>query len=161
MDQLKCFLDGDMLAIVKNDFVNLEESEVIWISLSGKECIDIERMILENKALRIPIIQKPPSPMVASNKGKPPKPQPVTLISIDGKEKPIPAKPITDDPQRKYRKRAPLEYPPTYKRKFLGDLANIEGMGNKERMLFQGTWLTIGLLGIIVILALIARILWN
>ena len=49
MDTLRCFLDSDMLAIIKDDFINLQESEVIWFSLSGKECIDIERMMLENK----------------------------------------------------------------------------------------------------------------
>lgn len=35
MEKLKCFIDGNCLCIVKNDFINLQESEVIFLDLSN------------------------------------------------------------------------------------------------------------------------------
>lgn len=66
MDQLRCFLDGDILCIVKNDFVNLQESDVFFLALAEPQRKIIDRMMIENR------------------KQKPPKPLPVKSLIMDG-----------------------------------------------------------------------------
>ena len=38
---LKCFLDGDALCIVRGDFVDLQESEYVFITLNTNEWVAV------------------------------------------------------------------------------------------------------------------------
>ena len=39
--KLKCFLDGNALCIIRDDFINLQESECLFITLTEKQIGEI------------------------------------------------------------------------------------------------------------------------
>lgn len=41
---MKCFIDGNALCIVKDDFVNLQESESCFIELSEGDIVKIKEL---------------------------------------------------------------------------------------------------------------------
>ena len=43
-EKLICFLDGDCLCIVNNDFVNLQESPSVFINLTKKQLKEINKL---------------------------------------------------------------------------------------------------------------------
>lgn len=43
-ENLECFLDGNALCIVKKDFINLMESDAIFVELDDAELDAIKRM---------------------------------------------------------------------------------------------------------------------
>lgn len=44
---MKAFLDGNALCITKDDFVNLQESDCVFISLGKQQHRKIREMVLE------------------------------------------------------------------------------------------------------------------
>ena len=43
-ERLECFLDGQALCIVENDFVNLQESDSIFLPITPEQEKDIEKL---------------------------------------------------------------------------------------------------------------------
>lgn len=41
-ENLRCFLDGNCLCIVKKGFINLQESDAVFIELSDKEIESVQ-----------------------------------------------------------------------------------------------------------------------
>ena len=48
-NKLKCFLDGDNLCIVKEGFINLQESEAFFIEFTPSVMKDFKKFISEVK----------------------------------------------------------------------------------------------------------------
>ncbi len=44
---MKCFIDGDHLCITKDDFINLQESDAVFVSLNEKDIERIEELMEE------------------------------------------------------------------------------------------------------------------
>lgn len=45
MNKLKCFLDGNALCIVKDDFVNLQESDAMFVELTQAQIETIKKLM--------------------------------------------------------------------------------------------------------------------
>ena len=46
---MKCFIDGNQLCIVRDDFINLQESSAVFIKISKKKIKEIEALEKEEK----------------------------------------------------------------------------------------------------------------
>jgi hypothetical protein len=46
---LKCFIDGNCLCIVKDDFINLAENDAVFIGLTQKQDSEIKELITHPK----------------------------------------------------------------------------------------------------------------
>ena len=42
---MKCFKDGDQLCIIRDDFINLQESKIVFIDLDSKVAKEILELI--------------------------------------------------------------------------------------------------------------------
>lgn len=47
MSELKCFLDGNALCITQEDFVNLQESEAVFIELTPEKIEEIKSLTIK------------------------------------------------------------------------------------------------------------------
>ena len=43
-DKLTCAIDGNCLSVVRKDFINLQESESVFIELTQKQIAEIEKL---------------------------------------------------------------------------------------------------------------------
>lgn len=41
---MKCFRDGNQLCVVRDDFVNLEESPVVFVPLTSEQMAEIDQL---------------------------------------------------------------------------------------------------------------------
>lgn len=44
-NRLRCFIDGDNLCIVDKDFINLQESDTIFITITSKQHVEIRELV--------------------------------------------------------------------------------------------------------------------
>jgi len=47
-DRLECFIDGNCLCVVKKGFVNLQEDDAVFVSLSSREKTEIDLLLKED-----------------------------------------------------------------------------------------------------------------